>query len=63
MSLELQTERMQAHVENGVGWMIFNNPARRNALSLEMYQAIPEIIFSVEVSRGVRCQRFAPPLY
>ena len=25
MTLTLETERMQAHVENGVGWMVFNN--------------------------------------
>ena len=44
MSLNLQTERMQAHVENGVGWMIFNNPARHNALSLEMWQGMGDIL-------------------
>jgi enoyl-CoA hydratase/carnithine racemase len=44
MSLNLQTERMQAHVDNGVGWMIFNNPARHNALSLEMWQGIGDIL-------------------
>ncbi len=44
MSLDLQTQRMQAHVDNGVGWMIFNNPARHNALSLEMWQGIGDIL-------------------
>ncbi len=44
MALELQTERMQAHIEDGVGWMIFNNPARHNALSLEMWQGIGDIL-------------------
>ena len=31
-TLTLQTERMQAHIEDGTGWMTFNNPARHNAL-------------------------------
>ena len=43
-SLQLQTERMQAKIDNGVGWMIFNNPARHNALSLEMWQGIGDIL-------------------
>ena len=30
-TLTLQTERMQASVEDGIGWMLFNNPARHNA--------------------------------
>jgi enoyl-CoA hydratase/carnithine racemase len=44
MTLELETERMQARIDNGVGWMIFNNPARHNALSLEMWQGIGDIL-------------------
>jgi len=38
------TDKMLAHVENGVGWMIYNNPARHNAVSLEMQRAIPTIL-------------------
>ena len=30
--LTLQTDRMQAKIEGGIGWMVFNNPARHNAL-------------------------------
>jgi enoyl-CoA hydratase/carnithine racemase len=44
MSLKLNTQRMQAHIDGGVGWMIFNNPARHNALSLEMWQGIGDIL-------------------
>lgn len=45
MILQLATERMLAHVdEHGIGWMTFNNPARHNALSLEMWQAIGDIL-------------------
>jgi len=44
MALNLDTERMLARIEDGVGWMIFNNPARHNALSLEMWQGIGDIL-------------------
>jgi enoyl-CoA hydratase/carnithine racemase len=44
MALTLDTERMLARIEDGVGWMIFNNPARHNALSLEMWQGIGDIL-------------------
>ena len=54
MSLDLQTQRMQARVENGVGWMIFNNPARHNALSLEMWQGIGDILESYASDDSVR---------
>ena len=38
--LEAGTTRMMARVEGPVGWMIFNNPARRNAVSLDMWAAV-----------------------
>ncbi len=53
-SLQLQTERMQAHVEDGIGWMIFNNPARHNALSLEMWQGIGDILEHFNSNDDVR---------
>lgn len=42
--LQLQTEKMQAYVEDGVGWITFNQPNKRNAVSLAMWEAVPEII-------------------
>ena len=54
MYLELKTERMLADVEGGVGLMTFNNPPRHNALSLEMWQAISEIIGAFESDETVR---------
>jgi enoyl-CoA hydratase len=34
------TEKLVARQEDGIGWIIFNNPARHNAVSLEMWQAL-----------------------
>ena len=42
--MELKTDKMIARKEGGAGWMIFNNPAKRNALSMEMQEAIPVIL-------------------
>jgi enoyl-CoA hydratase/carnithine racemase len=52
--LELQTEKMLAHVEDGVGWITFNQPNKRNAVSFAMWQAIPEIIEDFASSDDVR---------
>ena len=27
-------------IENGIGWVIFNNPEKRNAMSMDMTQAM-----------------------
>jgi enoyl-CoA hydratase len=42
--MQLDTEQMIARKEGAVGWMIFNNPEHRNALSVEMRAAIPVIL-------------------
>ena len=54
MTLKLNTERMLADVDNGVGWMTFNNPARHNALSLEMWQGIGDILEHFDSNDDVR---------
>ena len=54
MSLSLDTERRQAHIEDGIGWMVFNNPARHNALSLEMWQGMADILSHFEENPDVR---------
>ena len=43
-ALQLGTDKMQALKENGVGWMIFNNPEKHNAVSFEMWQAAEAIL-------------------
>jgi enoyl-CoA hydratase len=41
--MKLNTDKMIASKDNGIGWMIFNNPERRNAMSLAMREAMAEI--------------------
>ena len=52
--LELNTDRMRAEIADGIGWMTFNNPSRHNALSLEMWRAIGEIVSHFEGDKDVR---------
>jgi enoyl-CoA hydratase/carnithine racemase len=47
-TLDTGTEKMLAHVEDGVGFMVYNNPARHNAQSMEMLQALPKILSSFQ---------------
>jgi enoyl-CoA hydratase len=34
------TDKLIARKEGGIGWVIFNNPAKRNAMSMDMYLAM-----------------------
>ncbi|HUB97101.1 MAG TPA: enoyl-CoA hydratase [Stellaceae bacterium] len=48
------TERMIAEIDPPIGWLVFNNPARRNAVSMDMWQAIPTILDAYERDPAVR---------
>ena len=52
--IALPTGRMIARIEGAIGWMIFNNPERRNAVSLDMWQAMPTILDRFEADPAVR---------
>jgi len=42
--VKTSTDRMIARRDGAVGWMVFNNPARHNAVSIDMWKAVPEIL-------------------
>jgi len=42
--LETLTEKLLARKEGSIGWIVFNNPARHNAVSLEMWQSLTEVL-------------------
>ncbi|MFQ5879085.1 MAG: enoyl-CoA hydratase [Dehalococcoidia bacterium] len=52
--MKLNTDKMIAEKEDGIGWMIFNNPARHNALTVEMQEAVPVILGSYAEDEEVR---------
>jgi len=39
----LQTDKMQARKDTHIGWIIFNNPSRHNAVSLDMWEGLATV--------------------
>lgn len=54
VNIPLSTENMIAEVDGPIGWMTFNKPARRNAVSLDMWEAIPAILDRFEQDPAIR---------
>lgn len=52
--MKTSTERMIARKDGPIGWMQFNNPARHNAVSVEMWKAVPEIMAEFEQDEAIR---------
>ena len=50
----MPSDKMISKVDAGVGWMIFNNPERHNAISLEMWEAALEIMAGFGADPAVR---------
>jgi enoyl-CoA hydratase len=57
--MESGTERLIARKDGCIGWMIFNNPERRNAISSDMWQAIPDVLDAFDADAEVRVVVFA----
>ena len=48
------TEKLVGRKDGAIGWMTFNNPLRRNAVSVEMWQAIPGVLAEFEADPDIR---------
>src|SRR5437868_10751000 len=48
------TSKMLAEKDGAIGRIIFNNPARHNAVSLEMWQAVAQIMEDFEADDAIR---------
>jgi len=46
--------RIETRVEDGIGWLIFDHAARRNALTHAMWNAIPKAVEAFEADADVR---------
>jgi enoyl-CoA hydratase len=53
-SMDARTDKMLSRKEGGVGTLIFNNPERHNAVSLEMWQAASAILADFAADPAVR---------
>jgi enoyl-CoA hydratase/carnithine racemase len=52
--MEQQNDKMLARKHGSVGHVIFNNPEKHNAVSLEMWDAVDAILDDFESDEGVR---------
>ncbi|MDH3231283.1 MAG: enoyl-CoA hydratase [Alphaproteobacteria bacterium] len=50
----MSTDRILGHVENGIGHIVFNNPEKRNAVSLDMWQRVADLLDDYETDPAVR---------
>jgi enoyl-CoA hydratase len=48
------TDKILARKDGAIGWLTFNNPERRNAVSLDMWQAMPAILSSFASDKDIR---------
>ncbi len=54
MKQDSYSERMLAEKDGAIGWLVFNNPQRHNAVSLDMWKAVPRIIDDFLADDAVR---------
>ena len=48
------TERIVVRKEGALGWLVFNNPERRNAMSIDMWEAVPGVIDDFHADPQIR---------
>ena len=48
------TDRIIARKDGAIGWLTFNNPERRNAVSLDMWEAIPGVLDDFSADAAIR---------
>ncbi len=53
-AITLETDKILAYSENGIGWLVFNNPQKHNAISLEMSIGASQALEAFAADPGVR---------
>ena len=43
-----------ARKDGAVGWLIFNNPAKHNAISMDMAEAVPDVMRDFAADAAIR---------
>ena len=49
-----KTDKMIAEKDGPIGWITFNNPERRNAVSMAMWEALTDIVRDYENDKAIR---------
>jgi len=52
--IKLNTTKMLASVNEGIGWITFNNPEKRNAISLEMWEGLGTLLEEFQNDSSVK---------
>jgi enoyl-CoA hydratase/carnithine racemase len=52
--MDIGTTKMIARKEDGIGWLVFNQPEKLNAVSYDMWVAVPKIMADYEADPEVR---------
>jgi len=50
----MTTDKMLSRIEDGVGYITFNNPEKHNAVSIEMWDALEKILDEFRSSKDIR---------
>ena len=50
----MSSDKILGRVENGIGHIVFNNPEKRNAVSMDMWQRVAELLDDYEKDPAVR---------
>ena len=59
MAYPLHTERLQTALDDSVLHIRFNNPAKHNALTLDMWEGVPRLLAQAESDHDVRLVVFS----
>jgi enoyl-CoA hydratase/carnithine racemase len=54
IELTTSSERIVARKDGAIGWLVFNNPTKHNAISMDMAEAVPAVMRAFEDDAEVR---------
>ena len=54
IAIPTTSERIVARKEGAIGWLVFNNPAKHNAISMDMAEAVPAVMRGFEDDPEIR---------
>ena len=54
MTATVKTEKLLMQKDGPIGWITFNQPEKRNAVSQEMWQAMPEYVAALAADDAIR---------
>lgn len=52
--MKLATEKILAEADGEIGWLTFNQPERRNAMSMEMWQGVGDAMEAFQADEAIR---------